>query len=260
MSLKGIVVIAHIISVMHQGVKYIVCRILRRCGAHGVSARRMHYNVNIPPPSFNSLFLYDIIIKGETNMVAVFNIYFDFGGSVNAPGSQINVDSHSPVNLRFKTNDNATIDSIDVIPIPSSGTNYSYWKHIYMQCATAPSTKVDNVKFYTDGGGFGTGFTFNVGTETPTKNHSSSAGYDPATGTPGTTGDVMTDHDSVTGSADAFSFTSASPKTLSISEASSQIDAVDETTDYLVFQLEVISTASPGDLADETMTIKYDEV
>ena len=193
-------------------------------------------------------------------MVAVFNIFVDFAGSVNSPGSQVNVDSYGPPSVRLKTNDNATIDSVDVIPIPSSGTNYSYWKHIYMKCATAPSTKVDNVKFYTDGGNFGTGFTLKVGTETPTKTHSSSAGYDPATGTPGTTGDVITDHDSVTGSADAFSFTSASPKTLSISETSSQIDAINETTDYLVFQLEVIQTASPGDLADETMTIKYDEI
>ena len=193
-------------------------------------------------------------------MVAVFNIYFDFGGAVNAPGTQQNVDSLGPPNIRMKTNDNATIDSVDVIPIPSSGTNYSYWKHIYMKCATAPSTSVDNVKFYTDGGGFGVGFTLKVGDETPEKTHSASPGYELATGTPGTTGTVMTSHANITASTDAFSFTSASPKSLSISEASSQIDAVGETTDYLVLQLEVISTASPGDLADETMTIKYDEI
>ena len=194
-------------------------------------------------------------------MVAIFNIYFDFGGTDNSPGTEQNVDSLGPPMLRMKTNDNATIDSVDVIPIPSSGTNYSYWKQIYMKCATAPSTKVDNVKFYTDGGGFGTGFTLKVGTETPIKNHSASGGYEVATGTPGTTGDEMVAaHADLTGSADAFSFTSASPKTLSISEASSQIDAVNETTDYLILQLEVITTAAPGNLADETMTIKYDEI
>jgi len=192
-------------------------------------------------------------------MVAVFNIYFDFGGSANSPGTQQNVDSYSP-NLRMKTNDNATIDSIDVIPIPSSGTNYSYWKQIYMKCVTAPSSKVDNVKFYTDGGGFGTGFTLKVGDETPAKDHNTSTGYEVATGTPGTTGTVMTSHANITASTDAFSFTSASPKTLSISETSSQIDAIGETTDYLVLQLEVISTAAPGNLADESMTIKYDEI
>lgn len=194
-------------------------------------------------------------------MAAVFDIYFDFGGSDNTPGTEQDTDALGPPNIRFKTADDATIDTNNPIPIPGSGTKYSYWKQIYMYCSTAPSTKVDNVKFYTDGGGFGTGITVKVGTECPTKTDTSSAGYEVATGTPGDTGNEMVaSHADLTGSADAFSFTSASPKAVSISEASSQIDAIGETTNYLVFQMEVISTASPGDLADETWTYKYDEV
>lgn len=195
-------------------------------------------------------------------MTAVFNVFFDFGGSDTAPGTEQNVDALGPPNIRFKTADDATIDTNNPIPIPSSGTKYSYWKQVYMKCATAPSTKCDNIKFYTDGGGFGTGITVKVGTETPTKNSTPShAGYEIATGTPGDTGNEMVaSHASLTGSSDAFSFTSASPKSVSISETSSQIDAIGEMTNYLIFQMEVISTASPGNLTDETWTYKYDEI
>lgn len=194
-------------------------------------------------------------------MAAVFNVMFDFGGSDTAPGTEQNVDALGPPNIRFKTADDATIDTNNPIPIPGSGTKYSFWKQICMKCATAPSTKVDNVKFYTDGGGFGTGIMVKVGTETPTKNSGSNAGYEVATGTPGDTGNEMVaSHALLTGSADAFTFTSASPKTVSISEGSSQIDAIGEMTDYLIFQMEVISTASPGDKDNETYTIRYDEI
>lgn len=194
-------------------------------------------------------------------MVAVFNVMFDFGGTDTAPGTEQNVDALGPPTIRFKTADDATIDTNNPIPIPTSGTKYSYWKQIYMKCATAPSTKVDNVRFYTDGGGFGTGITVKVGDETPTKNSGSVAGYEVATGTPGDTGDEMVAaHAGLTGSTDAFTFTSGSPKTLSISETDSLINAIGEMTDYLIFQMEVISTATPGDKDNETMTIKYDEI
>lgn len=194
-------------------------------------------------------------------MVAVFDIYFDFGGSNGAPGTEEDTDVLGPPNVRFKTADDATIDTNNPIPIPGSGTKYSYWKSIYMYCGTAPGTKVDNVKFYTDGGGFGTGITVKVGTQMPVKTNTSNTGYVKATGTPGDTGNEMVaSHSGISSSVDAFSYTSASPKSVTISETSSQIDAIGETTNYLVFQMEVISTASPGDLDNETWTFKYDEV
>ena len=194
-------------------------------------------------------------------MAAVFNIMFDFGGSNGNPGTEQNVDSLGPPCIRFKTADDATIDANNPIPIPDAGTKRSYWKQISMECTTAPDTQVDNVKFYTDGGGFGTGVTVKLGTETPTKNSGSDAGYEVATGTPGDTGDEMVAaHAGLTGSADAFGFTSGSTKTLSISEAGSIINAIGETTNYLIFQMEVVSTASPGNLTDETWTIQYDEI
>ena len=71
----------------------------------------------------------------------------------------------------------------------------------------------------------------------------------------------MTTHTDITSSADAFNYTSGS--TLagpSISEAGSVINAIAETTNYLVLQMEVASTASPGNLTDETFTFQFDEI
>lgn len=194
-------------------------------------------------------------------MPAVFNVYFDWGGSDDNPANNTNTDGLGPPRIRFKTNDNATIDLNDPIPIVTGQTKRSYWKHIYLYCATAPGTQVNNIRFYTDGGGFGTGITLNVGDETPTKNSGSSAGYDLATGTPGDSGDEMVaNHQDITGKTDAFTYTEASPKTVSISEAGAIIDAIGETCDYIVLQMDVADTASPGDLTDEDLYFKYDEI
>jgi len=195
-------------------------------------------------------------------MVAAFSVYYDTAGSDTAPGAQTDVDALGPPTLRWKTNDNTTIDSVDPVPIPSAGTNYSYWKQIYLYCDTGPDTQVDNVKFYTDGTGFGTGITLNVGDEFPTHGSASNAGYEVATGTPGTTGDEVTaNHAGVTGVTNAFTFTSGSPLSgPTISEDSSVINAAGESTNYLVLQLAVINTATPGNKSDETLTFQYDEI
>jgi hypothetical protein len=195
-------------------------------------------------------------------MVAAFSVYFDTTGTDATPGASTDVDALGPPTLRFKTNDNTTIDSVDPVPIPAAGTNYSYWKQIYLYCDTAPDTQVDNIKFYTDGTGFGTGITLNIGDEFPTHNNASDAGYEVATGTSGTTGDeVVAAHAGLTGVTDAFTFTSGSPLSgPSISEDGSIINAIGESTNYLVLQLAVINTATPGNKSDETLTFQYDEI
>lgn len=195
-------------------------------------------------------------------MAADLSVYFDFGGSDTSPGTEQDTDALGAPNVRWKTADDATIDANNPIPKPSAGTKRSYWKQLYLYCDTGPATQVDNLKFYTDGTGYGTGITLKVGDEFPTKNSGSDAGYEVATGTPGDTGDEMVAaHAGLSGSTDAFSFTSGSPLSgPSISEAGNIINASGETSDYLVFQLEVVSTASAGNLADETLTFMYDEI
>ena len=195
-------------------------------------------------------------------MTATMHVFFDFGGTDANPGTEQDVDGYGPPVLRFKTNDNATIDSSDPIPIPVAGTKYSYWKQIYLECtATDGMTQVDNVRLYTDEGGFGTGIAVKIGDQFPTKNSGANTGYEVATGTPGDTGDEMVAaHAGLTTSSDAFGYSSASPLTGSISETGNIIDGAGDSTNYFILQMEVDSTASPGNLTDETFTFKYDEI
>ena len=188
-------------------------------------------------------------------MAAVFDIYLDTGGTDNTPGAETDTDALGPPNIRFKQADDTTIDANNPMPIPAAGTEYSRWKQVYMYCATAPSTQVDNVKFYTDGGGFGTGISVKVGDGVQVKNSGASTGYDVSD-----TNEVITNHTDVAAATDVFSYTSGAPRTCTISEAGSIINAIGETTDYLVLSMEVINTASPGNLADETFTFQYDEI
>ena len=189
-------------------------------------------------------------------MAAAMSIYYDFGGTDGTPGTEQDIDALGPPTLRFKVADDATIDSNNPVPIPAAGTNYSYWKQIYMYCDTAPSTQVDNVKFYTDGGGFGTGITMNVGDQFPTKTNASDAGYEVAD----TATDIVASHTGIAAKTDAFTFTSGSTLAVSIGETGSIINAIGETTNYVVLQLAVASTASPGDLDNETCTFQFDEI
>ena len=195
-------------------------------------------------------------------MVATVHVFFDFGGSDTMPGTEQDTDALTPVNLRFKTADDSTIDSINPIPIPTGAENSSFWKQIYLEVtATGGFSQIDNVQFYTDGTNFGTGILMNVGNELPTHNLGSQAGYEVATGTIGTNGDdLVASHAGITAVTDAFTFVSACTKTVSISEAGAIINVINESTDYLAFQMEVSNTASPGDLADETWTYQYDEI
>ena len=190
-------------------------------------------------------------------MAATFNVVFDNGGTDNTPSLNTAVDALGPPNIRFKQADNSTIDTVNPVPIPAAGTNYSYWKQIYLKCTVAPDTQVDNVRFYTDGSGFGTGITMNVADANPTKNSGSSSGYDVAD-----TAATMASggHTDVTTVTDAFTFTAGATRTCTISESGSIINATNETCNYIVLQVAVTTSATSGDKANETLTFVYDEI
>lgn len=189
-------------------------------------------------------------------MVATMDVFTDFAGANNAPGTLQDTDPLGPPNVRFKYADNNTIDLNDPIPIPSAGTNRSRWKHMYIRCAVAPDTQIDNMKIHSDGAGFGTGITVNVGDGTQVKNSGSSAGYEVSD----VADEALTGHADIATVTDFFTFTVGSPRTISISEAGSIINLATETSDYVVLSMEVINTASPGNLTDETITYEYDEI
>ena len=168
---------------------------------------------------------------------------------------------NSPPNIRFKTADDFDIDANNPIPIPATGTKRSFWKSIFLKAIAGPFVQIDNVKFFTDGAGFGTGIQVFVGNELPVRTSISTAGYVQAVGVVGDDGtELVAGYTGITGKSDAFGFDTMTPKTITISETGSVIDAVGETTNYLVAQMDVDSTAGPGDLPNETWTFQYDEI
>lgn len=191
-------------------------------------------------------------------MAATVSIYFDFGGSDASPGTEQDVDGLGPPNIRFKAADDATIDTNNPLVIPTTGDIYSYWKHIYLYCDAPDSNSIDNLKFYSDGSNnYGTGVDLEVGGQFPSKTNAASAGYEEADDQ----SSLVSGHTGISSVASVFTYTSGSPLSgPTIGEAGGVIDAVGETSNYLLLQMKVSSTASPGELpVDETLTIKYDE-
>lgn len=157
------------------------------------------------------------------------------------------------INTRANAEDaHSTAGTTNPIQIPAAGTNYSYWVTTRLTASTSPTSVINNIKWYTDGGnGLGTGVGMSVGTAT---------GYVQATGTPGTTGTELTagNYSGFTlGNADAFTYTSAAPLSVTGSISNPTTGAFG---DRVVYQIKVGTTASPGATAQETLTFRYDEV
>ena len=161
----------------------------------------------------------------------------------------------------MKTKDDAEVNTDNPIPKPVSGLNYSFWKQIHLECTVAPVTQCNNFRWHTDGSDFGTGIALKVGNQFPIRRHSTYTGYEPATGLVGETGDAMLGgHGGLSSISNAFSKTSASPLLVTCSEAGEKINAVGETTNYIVLQAEVSPSASPGTPGIEYMTWHWDEI
>lgn len=156
------------------------------------------------------------------------------------------------INSRANSYDgHSTGDTTYPIQVPTSGTNYSYWVVTRLDATVTPATSIGNIKWYTDGSnGLGTGITMKVNTAT---------GYVQATGTQGTTGNILntTNYSTLAGStSDAFGYTSGSP--LSVSGSISNPNT-GQFGDYVVYQIEVGTTAVAGPSNQETLTWQYDE-
>ena len=135
------------------------------------------------------------------------------------------------------------------LQIPSSGTNYSYWKSIYLDATVTPAGTIDTVRWYTDGANsFGTGVTEKVGT---------ASAYTQATGS-ATSGLQLTsgNYTGVSTPTNTFTYTSGSP--LSVTGSITN-PSTGKFTDFIVSQMELASTASPGVTSAETYTITFNE-
>jgi hypothetical protein len=141
--------------------------------------------------------------------------------------------------IRFKQADNDTVDANNPVPVPAAGTNYSFIKNFRFHAVTTPSNTINNLAFYTDGSnGYGTGVALNVKT---------SATYvDPVAN--GTT--------ALTGTTDAFTYTSGSPLAITGSVSNPTTGAFGN---FVVAQIAVGTTASQGTSGSESLTWSFDE-
>lgn len=142
------------------------------------------------------------------------------------------------------------------IPIPASSSNYSFWSSFRVEATVAPVTGINNLKFYTDGTNSSpTGVTW----KGQAANVGANAGYRQATGTVGTSGDLLntTNHTGITGATvDIFTFTSGSPKSL----AGSIGAATGDLGDFFVYQIAVPSTVTGvSSIPSETFYFAWDE-
>jgi hypothetical protein len=176
-------------------------------------------------------------------MVATFDVEVDFG---------VTPTMESLTNLRFNSADDNVQDTSDPIEILGS-TNYSYWKHVYLRCTGGTFTQCNNFQYYQDGVGYDTGITIMVANDAM----ANSGDYDQADGN----NEMVANHANVTGSTDIATYTSGgSKKSFGVVPGDSIIDAATEETDYLVFQMNVANTASPGQVTSKTHTVQYDEI
>ena len=151
--------------------------------------------------------------------------------------------------LRFGTSDHATSPSS--IPVPTSGSNYSYWATLQLLCTVAPTTSITNAKFWTDGtDSFGTGID---GIIIP------ASGYASAVGTAGSSGSLLNAANygvaACLATSPLFLYTSSCKLTLTGSLGAT----TGSFCNRAIVQLNVLSTAGAGNSSEETFTFSFDE-
>lgn len=137
--------------------------------------------------------------------------------------------------IRFKSAVNTNVDTADRLTIPAADTDYSYTKQVRLYCSAAASVSLENVAAYSDGSNdFGTGVEifYDTAAEWVAEIDTDISGTDLFTKTDGATIDM--------GGSDLTATTGYFG-------------------DVLRLQMHITSTASPGALSPETLTLSYDE-
>jgi hypothetical protein len=139
--------------------------------------------------------------------------------------------------IRFKNADNSTVDLVNPMVKPTSGTDFSYEKWLRMNVTGGTYSQITNVRAYSDGGnGLGTGvglFAKAVASFVTPAEATSTSGY-----------------------TDFFTYTSGS----SLSLGAGPFTSTGEKGDHCVMILTVADTASGGLTASETLTMAWDEI
>lgn len=152
----------------------------------------------------------------------------------SAGGTQTDKTSGS---IRFKNADNATVDLVNPMVKPTSGTDYSFEKWLRMNVTGGTYSQITNLKAYMDGAsGLGTGVALWA------KAVASFATPAEATAT--------------TGYSNAFGYTSGA----ALSLGAGPFTSTGEKGDHLVMMLAIDNTCSGGVTPSETLTLAWDEI
>lgn len=144
--------------------------------------------------------------------------------------------------VRFKDANDQDVDANDPLQVPSEGTNYSYTKKLRAYMEDAPEVQVNNLRWYTDGGGFGT----DIGVTVKNLGNTWSANY----------------KTQQSGGSDFFGYTEASPLDGDATNAGpfDPDDLESYIGDLIELQMSVGSGAAHGALDPETITLAFDEI
>lgn len=153
---------------------------------------------------------------------------------------------------RYSASDEPVPGSSDPVPIPSVGTNHSFWVTTRLNIVVSPVGTINNLKWFTSGVNPWTGATLEAST---------ADAYWQATGSQGATGNILntTNHPGLAStptSDNAFSYDAGSPLSVAGSIAN---PATGYVGDYVVAQFTLTTSAVPGVLAGETITYQWDE-
>ena len=208
-------------------------------------------------------------------MVATVSIK-EITGSAGSPTYTLKDDSSNP--SRYYTADLADSASTSYpIPIPTAGTNRSYWKSHCLDITSGPDTYIKNVRYYqtwtTDPNtdwALGTNGDLIVGVSSSSVDDCRTlsqgcppASYEQATGTPGSTGDALeSSHTYYAGTSGKYkSITYFSSQSSALMVQSGQVVGASGTgKSYIVVtQVLVGPGATQGLKSDKTATFVYDE-
>lgn len=157
-------------------------------------------------------------------------------------GTSATSESAAVTGIDFVSTDNSTNSLSNRTQFPVVTGLNSYSKHLRLKIDSAPSNRIENVKFWTDG--------------TPTSNVALvvKLGVGAGGATPGT-GDSTPTASALSGATDAYSYTSSSKGTWD----SGQYSTLNNVTKSLVLQLQPGASATPGNWS-ETLSYSYDEL
>jgi hypothetical protein len=158
--------------------------------------------------------------------------------------------------VRFKSADNATVDTNNPLSIPASGQTYSYEKWLRLAITgTPPSQRINNLKFYTDGSnGYdsGSGFVKLWGEVAASGAFRSAEAAVAANSIPlGGSGSLTMTN--------AFTYTANGALSLSSAAETFSGSGVDIGL-FVVAVMEIEPSATQGTLTAETGTFSYDEI